>query len=228
MGEITRVIETAVSFVGFKEGSSKYNELIKAYNSAADSKTQYDGQGCTEGVIGAFVLALGRDRAKKLVPVVNYANGQAKKWPLADKPKIGCIAYYGGSDIDHEELVIDIRGSKLTTIDFNFNHEVIKRTRYTTDRQSKGYGCPKYNLDRSVLLSTWTSAVIRSVSLKKGDTGELVLWLQEFLHTEGFYNGYFDGVFGDVLDSAVRAYQKEHGLLVDGICAKYFWSEVLL
>lgn len=228
MGEITKIIETAESFVGCKEGSDKYKKLMDAYNSVASNKSQYDGQGCTEGVIGTFVLALGRTRTLKLLPVTNYANGQAKMWTLSDKPKIGCIAYYGSGEIDHEELVIDIRGSRLTTIDFNFNHEVIKRTRYLTDRQSKGYGCPLYNKVKSVLLSSWTAAAINTLVLKKGSTGDAVLWVEEFLHTEGFYDGYFDAVFGDVLDEAVRAYQKKHNLLVDGICGRFFWSEVLL
>ena len=225
MGLVTRVIETAESYEGAKEGSKKYTELIKAFE---ETGLKYDGAGCTEIVLGIFIKALGLTLTKQLIPLSNYALGQSKKWKLTDNPKPGCIAYFGSGDIDHEELVLDVRGNKLTTLDGNYNHQIIKKTRYTTDKSIKGYGIPAFFNNKLENLDTWTAAAIQSLSISKGAAGPIVLWLEEFLTYESFYAGYWDGVFGDVLDAAVRAYQKKHKLLVDGVCGRYFWTEVLL
>lgn len=230
MGEITKVIKTAESYVGAKEGDKKYKALIDAYNNATDNK-KYDGQGCCEVACAFFILALGARRAKELIPVTNYANGQARMWKdgLSKTPKIGSLVYFASNkEIDHVELVVDIKGTKMITVDGNANHSVIKRTRYTTNSSIKGYGIPKYNANKSVLDDTWFHSAIESVVIKKGSQGELVLWLEEYLHTAGYYDGYLDSVFGNALDAAVKAYQKKHGLYVDGICGKHFWSYILL
>ena len=226
MGLITKVIETAESYEGAKEGSKKYTELIKAFE---ETGLKYDGAGCTEIILGIFIKALGLSLTKQLIPLSNYAYDQATKWKkLSDSPKPGCIVYFGSGDIDHEELVLDVRGNKLTTLDGNHNHQIIKKTRYTTDRSIKGYGIPAYFNNKAENLNTWTSAAIQSLSISKGATGPIVLWLQEFLTYQDIYTGWLDGVFGDATDTAVRIYQKKHKLLVDGVCARYFWSEVLL
>lgn len=225
MGYITQMIETAESYIGVKEGSKRYKDLIIAFER---SGLKYDGQGCTEILLGMFVMAFGWEMAKDMLPFSNYALGQSRMWKLNKEPRIGSIIYIGSSEINHEELVIDIRGDKLTTIDGNFNHTVVKRTRTRGSSDIKGFGYPAYYSEKWDLADSWYAAAINSVTLKKGSTGELVLWLQEVLHYEGFYNGWLDGVFGDVLDSAVRTYQKKHGLLVDGVCAKYFWRYMLL
>lgn len=225
MGMITDLIETAESYIGTKEGSKKYTELIKAFE---ETGLKYDGQGCCEIVTGLFIKTYGLSWTRQLIPISNYAYGQSKKWKLEDTPKPGCIAYFGSGDINHEELVLDVRGNKLTTLDGNFNHQIVNKTRYLNDKQLKGFGIPDYYQDKVDNVETWTSAAIKSISIKKGAAGPLVLWLEEFLTYEGLYTGYWDGVFGDMLEKAVRAYQKKHKLLVDGICGRYFWSEVLL
>jgi peptidoglycan hydrolase-like protein with peptidoglycan-binding domain len=49
-------------------------------------------------------------------------------------------------------------------------------------------------------------------TLKRGDKGEDVKWLQFELGIDT------DGSFGSVTDGAVRDYQKKHGLTIDGKC----------
>lgn len=54
--------------------------------------------------------------------------------------------------------------------------------------------------------------------LKKGCTGNDVLELQKKLQAVGYYlDGSLDGIFANVTDRAVRAFQKANGLTVDGI-----------
>ncbi len=56
--------------------------------------------------------------------------------------------------------------------------------------------------------------------LKKGDNGESVRMLQSRLKELGFYDGVIDGDFGGGTEEAVRLFQRQHGLDVDGIAAQ--------
>ncbi len=55
--------------------------------------------------------------------------------------------------------------------------------------------------------------------MKEGSMGESVKWLQTMLNKNGA-NLQIDGVFGKKTKLAVLLYQKEHGLLCDGIVGK--------
>lgn len=62
--------------------------------------------------------------------------------------------------------------------------------------------------------------------LKRGDRGEKVRLLQEILVRDGFSVGKcgIDGIFGKDTESAVKAYQKKHGLTVNGIVDSGTWE----
>ena len=54
----------------------------------------------------------------------------------------------------------------------------------------------------------------------KGSAGDLTKVLQGFLICHGYDTGGFDGDFGNQTDAAVRAFQSDNGLYVDGIAGK--------
>lgn len=56
--------------------------------------------------------------------------------------------------------------------------------------------------------------------LSLGDRGEKVETIQEYLKEIGFYVNEVDGIFGEKTFEAVKLYQKEHGLAIDGIVGK--------
>ena len=60
--------------------------------------------------------------------------------------------------------------------------------------------------------------------LKKGDDGEAVRAMQERLQELGYYNGAVDGDFGGGTEEAVRLFQRQNGLDVDGVAAKQTFS----
>jgi peptidoglycan hydrolase-like protein with peptidoglycan-binding domain len=65
--------------------------------------------------------------------------------------------------------------------------------------------------------------------LKKGCKGKDVRALQTLLIGYGYSCGP-DGAdrdFGSNTDKALRAYQKDHGLSVDGICGPKTWAKLL-
>ncbi len=56
--------------------------------------------------------------------------------------------------------------------------------------------------------------------LKKGDNGDSVRRMQNRLKELGFYDGVVDGDFGGGTEEAVRLFQRQHGLDVDGVAAQ--------
>jgi Putative peptidoglycan binding domain len=62
--------------------------------------------------------------------------------------------------------------------------------------------------------------------LKKGSTGDLVVWLQEHLITAG-YSIPVDGGFGPQTLTAVEAFQTAHALSVDGVVGPATWAAIL-
>ena len=53
--------------------------------------------------------------------------------------------------------------------------------------------------------------------LRRGSQGEKVLALQKRLHELGYFSGAQDGIYGLLTERAVKLFQSEHGLAVDGI-----------
>jgi hypothetical protein len=63
--------------------------------------------------------------------------------------------------------------------------------------------------------------------LKKKCKGEAVVALQSILTGLDYYTGELDGSFGSQTDKAVRAFQKDAGLVVDGIVGSATWEKLL-
>jgi lipoprotein-anchoring transpeptidase ErfK/SrfK len=61
---------------------------------------------------------------------------------------------------------------------------------------------------------------IEALSVRLGSSGEGVSCLQDALRSEGYYDGDVDGSFGDSTLTAVRAYQTELDLFVDGVVGR--------
>ncbi|MEN6330133.1 MAG: peptidoglycan-binding protein [Methanobacteriaceae archaeon] len=53
--------------------------------------------------------------------------------------------------------------------------------------------------------------------LKLGATGDQVKEVQQWLYDYGYYNGSMDGNFGNDTDKAVRIFQEEAGIQIDGV-----------
>ena len=76
---------------------------------------------------------------------------------------------------------------------------------------------------------TYTVTIVL-LELKKGSEGISVQALQRILSTYGYNLGSknpFDGKFGEKTDAAVREFQADHGLTVDGIVGAKTWAKLL-
>lgn len=63
-------------------------------------------------------------------------------------------------------------------------------------------------------------------TLKKGSTGNPVRRLQKRLTLGGWDTGGVDGVFGSSTETAVKTFQGDNGLTVDGIVGPNTWAKV--
>jgi peptidoglycan hydrolase-like protein with peptidoglycan-binding domain len=61
----------------------------------------------------------------------------------------------------------------------------------------------------------------------QAETGVSVLLVQEILKARGYYNGDLDRAFGPRTDAAVRAFQRDSKLAVDGCVGRNTWSALI-
>ena len=68
----------------------------------------------------------------------------------------------------------------------------------------------------AVLCSVFPSPAVDALS-KMGSTGAEVKAIQQTLKERGLYTGSVDGIYGSQTQAAVKKFQKQQGLAVDGI-----------
>ena len=61
-------------------------------------------------------------------------------------------------------------------------------------------------------------------TLRKGDKGDEVVYLQNKLKGRGFDPGTVDGIFGTKTKNAVKQFQSENDLKADGVCGQMTWQ----
>ena len=57
-----------------------------------------------------------------------------------------------------------------------------------------------------------------AAAYRQGSSGSVVTQIQRKLAAEGYYRASVDGIYGSRTAAAVRSYQRDRGLKVDGIC----------
>lgn len=62
--------------------------------------------------------------------------------------------------------------------------------------------------------------------IRLGSTGDTVIYLQQSLTKLGYNPGSIDGIFGSKTQTAVKAFQKDKGLVVDGIVGNSTWTAI--
>ena len=82
--------------------------------------------------------------------------------------------------------------------------------------------------ERKLFLQSCTGATGQTSgkrpTLRQGSRGADVAYLQQRLSAGGYQPGAADGIFGGKTLAAVKAFQKDHGLIVDGIVGEKTWS----
>ncbi len=179
--------------------------------------------------------------AKKLkitdiIPVDMSCNSQIAKfknlgvWHTDRNIQSGDILYYDWDRLgdsrpaDHVGIVIKNTNGILTVIEGNKGNEpydcVGKREIGCNSSLIFGYARPKYRSD---------DVSISFPTIRKGDTGTAVKVLQLALVAYEYNIGKYgaDGEFGLDTENAVKRFQKNSGIEVDGIVGENTWSKLM-
>lgn len=181
------------------------------YYPGGDKTLFFDCRGFTRWILGKVSLTLqGAGATSQWNTEANWT----EKGPIASMPKdkVCCVFMQKGNTMSHTGL--HVGGGKI----IHCSGEV--KTGKSTDRGWTHYAIPK-GLDGSVEPVTPTRSTIR-----KGSKGEDVKYAQQKLISLGYDLSPYgaDGSFGTKTQTAVKAFQRDHGLSADGIIGSNTWA----
>lgn len=171
-----------------------------------------------------------------IIPVDMSCNSQISKfkalgvWHTDRNIQAGDILYYDWDRLgdsrpaDHVGIVIKNINGILTVIEGNKGNEpydcVGKREINCNSSLIFGYARPKYRSD---------SVSISFPTIRKNDTGTAVKVLQLALVAYEYNIGKYgaDGEFGLDTENAVKRFQKNSGIEVDGIVGRDTWNKLM-
>lgn len=82
----------------------------------------------------------------------------------------------------------------------------------------------KYNLAQYDTAVTGKETPCRRITIKSGSRGTDVIYLQQRLTAKGYGVGAVDGIFGVKTLEAVKAFQAENNLAIDGVVGSKTWA----
>jgi hypothetical protein len=229
MGYRERYLAPANAWVGAKRGDKAYTDMLNCFNTNPKG-IKADSEDCSEFTVACAIKAFGKNQ--HFIPIASTANAQSKLWPegLSDTPRPASIVYFDyrdGLGISHAEIVEDVYGGIIYTINGNFNHKVVKMNRKLNYRYIAGYGIPDWPKEKEDM-NAWQTAAIKQIVLKYGSVGPLVLWLQKYLQSKGYYlMGDRDSKWLEYMDKEFERFQRDNGLYVDRICGVNCWKFIL-
>lgn len=240
------VVNWALSQVGYKEGPNNWNKYAKELDSIgyfAPQKKQ-NVAWCAVFVDDAVYNATGKDKSKtyavlyqpskdNLSAACKYAAKyyrSAKAWYKT--PKVGDQVFFGSEgDESHTGIVVSVGVSTITTVEGNKGNMVKKCLYNKNDSKIAGYGRPKYDADPQPK-PKGDKVMVELDVLKKGSKGNEVKTLQRLLKELGYKGSdkkviAIDGSFGDNTLYAVKNFQKDRKLSVDGSVGQKTWDSLL-
>ena len=245
----SKMVELAQSWVGIKEGSTGHKEILAIYNSQnplpRGYKMQMNNYWCA-AFTTALAVKLGYTdivpcecSCSRLIAIAKDMGIWVENESITPTPGMLCLYDWGDTsgksdnkgDPDHIGIVESVGGGKFIVIEGNADTNrdgkdgVERRPMDVNGKYLRGFIAPKYDAETEV--KPTDEPKLRT--LRKGDKGDDVKALQILLIGYGYSCGSYgvDGSFGSATDKAVRAYQKDKGLSVDGIVGPKTWAMLL-
>lgn len=248
----TTIIKQAQAWIGCRESDGSHKMIIDTYNKIKPLprgyKVRYTDEWCA-----TFISALGYTcGALDIIPAECSCSRMIQGfkalgcWQESDSytPMPGDILFYDWDDSgrgenrnnpDHVGIVENVSNGTITVIEGNKGEAVARRYIKINGRYIRGYGLPKYlattnnNKPTTTINNEVKTVNITLNQLSRGSTGTQVKTLQRLLMALGYNLGGYgaDGDFGSATDSAVRKFQKDKRLSVDGIVGTNTWNALL-
>ena len=222
MTEREKDVEKALELIG------KPDEYFKAVWAEFDPGYGWDGAECSEIACCISYLAGNIDT----IPVANYAELLCNKFKnmgrFGKDPHAGDFIFFGYGTPEHTGRVVNVTDYTITTVEGNVSDHVAKRYYARSNDWIYGYGYPEYaemTLNTDMFFQNAKKDISLFLDIKGYDN--LIMMIQSYLKDKGYYGGYIDGLFGTYTDSAVREYQADNGLVIDGIVGRYTWENMI-
>jgi len=251
---VKKVLDLARSEIGYREKASNANLEDKDANAGGANWTKYAREldrtnwynggkngyaWCDVFVDWLFFKCFGDPLGRNMIcqPTGSAGAGclysaqyykSAGRW-VTNSPQPGDQIFftYSAGEYSHTGIVEQINGDTVTTIEGNTSDMVARRNYNIGNKVIAGYGRPKWELAaNTVVPDIPEEPVVYREMLKQGSRGDSVRKLQEMLIELGFSVGPdgADGDFGANTYSAVRRFQIENHLTVDGIVGDETWD----
>lgn len=244
-----KFVETAEAYLGCKESDGSHKKIIDLYNTQKPLPRGYAVQ-YTDEWCATFVSAIGVElgwtdiilpecSCNKMIELYKAAG----RWQERDDyiPAPGDLLLYDWQDngrgdntgsADHIAVVVAIIGGTLNVIEGNKHGAVEYRALRVNNRYIRGYCLPDFASKVTPEAANDKKQGVCDVELrvlKRGAKGADVKALQTLLIGYGYSCGKSgaDGDFGPATSTALRAFQKACGLIVDGICGAKTWAKLL-
>lgn len=246
----SKVVAQAKAWLGCNEADGSHKQIIDVYNAhrplARSYPVKYTDAWCAT-FVSSCAIKLGYTDIIPTECGCNQMIDLFKKmgaWCEDESrtPNPGDIIFYDWQDSgsgdnkgssDHVGIVEKVSSGKMTIIEGNYSNAVKRRTLSVNGKYIRGYGVPKYDKEPATGSSTSVAkkeeCTVNLPVLAKGYVGYSAKALQMLLIGNGYScgNAGADGHFGNDTDKAVRAYQKDKGLVVDGIVGCATWGSLL-
>lgn len=244
---IKKLLAWVAAQVGYPEGANNWNKY------AEDPRVRQllgwyaqNNPWCMTFVNAAFIECFGlTDGAAMLctAPGAGTALCRAQadmfravgRWSA--EPQEGDVVFFNvDGGINHVGIVERLEDGFLTAIEGNSSDRV-SRNRYRLNYPAiAGYGRPRWEVVTGEDRDDENHEEIPSIKstteipvIKKGDKGEVVKSAQLLLIGRGFSCGGWgaDSDFGNATEQAVKNFQTERRLEVDGICGPQTWAKLI-
>ena len=250
----SKMVELAQSWVGIKEGSTGHKEILAIYNSQKPLPRGYKMQ-MKDYWCAAFTTALAvklgytdivpcECSCSRLIAIAKDMGIWIEDESITPKPGMLCLYDWDDKsgtaddkgDPEHIGIVESVGGGKFIVIEGNADTNkdgkdgVERRPMDVNGKYLRGFIAPKYDAESITPAEPAKSGyAVQMRTLRKGDKGDDVKALQILLIGYGYSCGSYgvDGSFGSATDKAVRAYQKDKGLSVDGVVGPKTWAMLL-
>lgn len=238
-----KFVDTAISYLGCNESDGSHRKIIDAYNAhkplARNYRVKYTDFWCAT-FVSAMAIQCG---LTAIIPTECSCDRMIRlhqklgTWIEDDAytPKIGDPIMYDWDDDgkgdckgwpEHVGIVVEVTNGWIKVIEGNVVNKVGYRMLAINGKYIRGYCVPDF---ASLATEEVDTVTVELPVLKKGAKRDEVKSLQAILIGFGYSCGSsgVDGSFGAATDKAVRAYQKAHGLTVDGSVGPKTWASLL-
>lgn len=234
MATATDIVKKAESYLGYKEGSGNKNQFSTMMGRPAEAW-------CADFVCAVFKMCNALDlitNSASCGVMIRGAKNNGTWHSGSSGIKKGDLVYFDfdrDGEQDHVGICYSATTYYVSCIEGNTSSGtsgsqsngdgVYKRTR--NKKYVLGFIRPKY--DGETVKQEEVKVTVELTQLSKGSKGTQVKTLQRLLISNGYSCGRagVDGDFGNSTFSAVKAYQRDHHLSIDGICGKNTWNKIL-